>query len=241
MSALSLPISETFLSIQGEGKLTGVPSFFIRTSGCNLRCRWCDTPYASWNPEGTQRTIDDLVRETLASGARHTVITGGEPMIFEPIASLCAQLQQHAIHITIETAGTVFLNAPFDLMSISPKLSTSTPLEGDERDPAGTWRERHEQRRTNIPALQSLIDAARTPGRDLQLKFVACAPADLAEIDALLAQLTAWTPGDVMLMPEGVTTPDPAATRWIVDACLDRGWRYCRRLHIDLFGNRRGT
>jgi 7-carboxy-7-deazaguanine synthase len=73
------------------------------------------------------------------------------------------------------------------------------------------------------------------------LKFVACTPEDLAEIDALLARLERWTPGDVMLMPEGVIAPDPAATRWVVDACLDRGWRYCRRLHIDLFGNRRGT
>lgn len=237
-----LPISETFLSIQGEGKLTGVPSFFIRTSGCNLRCRWCDTPYASWNPEGGQRTIDELVRETLSSGARHAVLTGGEPMIFPPLIELGTALQRHDIHITIETAGTVFLDAPFDLMSISPKLSTSTPLEGDPRDPTGAWRKRHDERRTSTTALQSLIDAARaSPARDLQLKFVACAPADLAEIDALLARLTGWTPGDVMLMPEGVATPDPAATRWVIDACLERGWRYCRRLHIDLFGNRRGT
>ena len=241
MSAAVLPISETFLSIQGEGKLTGVASFFVRVSGCNLRCRWCDTPYASWSPDGGPRGIDDIVRETLASEARHAVVTGGEPMIFEATRELCERLRAHGVHVTIETAGTVALDAPFDLMSISPKLSSSTPREGDPRDPAGVWRVRHDERRINAPALQRLIDAARAPGRDLQLKFVACAPGDLAEIDALLARLAGWTPGDVMLMPEGVTTPDPAATRWVVDACLERGWRYCRRLHIDLFGNRRGT
>ena len=65
----TLPISETFFSVQGEGKLTGVPSFFIRTSGCNLRCTWCDTPYASWNPERTIRSVDELVDEVVASGA----------------------------------------------------------------------------------------------------------------------------------------------------------------------------
>jgi 7-carboxy-7-deazaguanine synthase len=56
-------ISEIFYSIQGEGELTGVPSVFIRTSGCNLRCRWCDTPYASWKPEGAERSIDSILEE----------------------------------------------------------------------------------------------------------------------------------------------------------------------------------
>ena len=72
----SLPISETFVSIQGEGKLTGVPSWFCRVSGCNLRCSWCDTPYASWKPEGTRRTVDELLAEAKASGVHHAVLTG---------------------------------------------------------------------------------------------------------------------------------------------------------------------
>ena len=74
-------ISEVFYSLQGEGSLVGVPSVFIRTSGCNLRCAWCDTPYASWNPEGKNRSIDELIAEIDRHPTEHVVLTGGEPMI----------------------------------------------------------------------------------------------------------------------------------------------------------------
>ena len=66
-----MKIAELFYSIQGEGKLVGVPSVFVRASGCNLRCTWCDTPYASWNPEGADVPVDQIVRRVLAFGARH--------------------------------------------------------------------------------------------------------------------------------------------------------------------------
>lgn len=232
----TLPISEAFLSLQGEGKLTGVPSWFIRLSGCNLRCSWCDTPYASWNPEGEQQSIADIVRAAANSGARHAVVTGGEPMIFPKLPDLCAQLKDAGMHITIETAGTVFVETPCDLMSISPKLSNSTPT-GDPRDPTGAWAKRHEARRLNPEALQQLIDTSP----DRQLKFVVTGPTDLAEIDALLAGLRGLDPADIMLMPEGATTPDPESIRWVVDLCLARGWRLCWRLHAQLFGDTRGT
>lgn len=233
----TLPISETFVSIQGEGKLTGTPSWFCRLSGCNLRCTWCDTPYASWNPEGTKRTIDDLVEEAAASGVKHAVLTGGEPMIFPDLVPLSNRLARGGMHITIETAGTVTLpGVSCHLMSLSPKLANSTPVD-DARDPKGVWAERHEQRRLNYAALNELI--ASTPER--QLKFVVSGPGDLAEIDGVLAQLRGCNPGDIMLMPEGVTVPDPGSVRWVVDACLARGWHYCPRLHIQLFGDTRGT
>jgi 7-carboxy-7-deazaguanine synthase len=243
--ASSLLISETFTSVQGEGKLTGMPSFFIRLSGCNLRCRWCDTPYASWSPEGDAATIDSLIEAAIASGVGHVVLTGGEPMLFEAAGELCRRLSQatprvgssRGFHITIETAGTIARDWHCDLFSISPKLADSTPLEGDPRDPSGAWRARHEERRINLPALQHLLDR---PG-DHQLKFVVSNPADLAEIESLLAKLRGWTPGDVMLMPEGVKSPSPASTEWVVRECVARGWRYCHRLHIELFGNTRGT
>lgn len=233
----ALPISETFTSVQGEGKLAGVPSFFIRTSGCNLRCAWCDTPYASWTPEGGTVPIADLVARARGSGVRHVVVTGGEPMIFPQTRALCEQLRAAGLHITIETAGTVDQPVACDLMSISPKLSNSTPRTGDPRDPRGEWRERHEQRRLNLGALQGLLDAFPTR----QLKFVVASPADLAEIESILARLRGIEPEDVLLMPEGVTLPTAECKGWMVRECVARNWRYCPRLHIELFGNTRGT
>ena len=232
----TLPVAETFVSIQGEGKLTGVPSWFVRVAGCNLRCAWCDTPYASWQPQGEQRTVVALLEEADRVGMRHAVLTGGEPMIFEPIAELSRGLAAKGIHVTIETAGTVHRPVHCDLLSLSPKLANSTPT-NDPRDPHGVWAQRHEQRRLNLDALHALL--GDHPER--QAKFVVASAADLPEIEALLEELPQLDAGDVLLMPEGVTTPDPAGLGWLVEACLAKGWRYCHRLQIDLFGNRKGT
>jgi 7-carboxy-7-deazaguanine synthase len=236
VSTPSLPISETFVSIQGEGKLTGVPSWFCRVAGCNLRCSWCDTPYASWEPKGENRTIEGLLAEAGASGVRHAVLTGGEPMIFEPIADLARGLADIGVHVTIETAGTVHRPVRCDLLSLSPKLANSTPS-GDSRDPTGALARRHEARRLNFDALHALL----ADHADRQVKFVVSSPADLPEIEGVLARLPEIAPGDVMLMPEGIELPDPLGLGWLVEACIGRGWRYCHRLHIELFGNRRGT
>ena len=84
----ALKIAELFYSLQGEGALLGVPSFFIRTSGCNLRCAWCDTPYTSWQPEGAELSLDQILDEVRAHPMRHVVVTGGEPMIAPGIIKL---------------------------------------------------------------------------------------------------------------------------------------------------------
>lgn len=233
----SLPISETFTSIQGEGKLTGVPSFFIRVSGCNLRCTWCDTPYASWDPERSSMSLDSLLVQARSSGTRHVVLTGGEPMLFDAIVPLAQRLREAAFHITIETAGTIARTAILcDLWSISPKLAHSTPV-GDPRDSTGRWALLHEERRLNLPALRALLEQ---PG-DHQLKFVVSSPSDLIEIETLLRSLGPVDTADVLLMPEGIAPPLPGSLDWLVAACVRRGFRLCRRLHLDLFGHRRGT
>src|SRR5438067_9132328 len=101
-------IAEVFYSIQGEGELTGVPSVFVRTSGCNLRCSWCDTKYASWSPEGEEMSVDAILDRVLGyPAARHCVLTGGEPMLAKGIHELAAKLRELGKHITIETAGTL--------------------------------------------------------------------------------------------------------------------------------------
>ncbi len=236
MSAPSLPIAETFVSIQGEGKLTGTPSWFVRVAGCNLRCTWCDTPYASWSPQGEHHSIEDLLAEAQGHGVRHAVLTGGEPMIFDAIEDLSLGLKNLGIHVTIETAGTVHRPVHCDLLSLSPKLSNSTPV-NDDRDPSGTWAKRHEQRRLNMDSIEALL----ADHEERQLKFVVASPSDLAEINDLVGSLDGVAPGDVMLMPEGVVVPEPDTQGWILEACLERGWRYCHRLHIQIFGNLPGT
>ena len=102
-------IAELYESIQGEGVLTGTPSVFLRASGCNLRCGFCDTPYASWSPEGDDLSVDEIIERTLAFSATHIVITGGEPMLFAEMIPLCDRLREAGRHITIETAGDPLL------------------------------------------------------------------------------------------------------------------------------------
>jgi len=227
-----LRIAEIFSSVQGEGIWTGVPSVFIRISGCNLRCVWCDTPYASWNPEGPIRAVEDLVDELGASPIDHVVITGGEPMLFEATEALANGLRARGKKITIETAGTIFRILPCDLMSISPKLANSTPHETD-------WAERHEFMRLNVPVLQGLIDTY-----NVQLKFVVNPEAgdDLSEIEELLRHLTGVRPERVLLMPEGTDSSTlHRRARMLVEPAMARNWRLTSRMHIDLFGNTKGT
>jgi len=229
-----MKVSELFYSIQGEGKLLGVPSVFVRASGCNLRCVWCDTPYASWNPEGENLDVAQIVRRVNQFNAKHVVVTGGEPMIMPDIVELCAALKETGHHITIETAATVFENVAVDLASLSPKLSNSTPIDRD----GGRFAAAHEKQRINIPVIQRFIDSSP----DFQLKFVVSANADLVEINSLLDRLTGWKPADVLLMPEGT---DQATLNnragWVSEICKQTGYRYCPRLHVQLYGNKRGT
>jgi 7-carboxy-7-deazaguanine synthase len=228
-------ISETFYSLQGEGELTGVPSVFIRTAGCNLRCNWCDTPYASWQPEGVERSLEELVAEVRRHPARHVVLTGGEPMIAKGIRDLAAALRADGRHITIETAATVAPDGiACDLASLSPKLRNSLP---DDRLSAA-WRERHEATRWQPDAVRAWIDAY-----PYQFKFVVSSPADVEELETLLASLDRDIPRHkILLMPEAVSL-DRLRERaaWLGDLCKARGYRYAHRLHIELYGNKRGT
>ena len=228
-------ISETFYSLQGEGELTGVPSVFIRTSGCNLRCNWCDTPYASWNPEGSERMVDDLVAEVRATPTRHVVLTGGEPMIAKNIRELAAALRAAGQHITIETAATVAPDGiACDLASMSPKLGNSTP---DARL-SDAWRARHEATRWNPDVVRAWVD-----GYTYQFKFVVSTPEDVAELEGLIGSLGRDIPRHkILLMPEAITLEKMRErAAWLGELCKERGYRYAHRLHIELYGNKRGT
>jgi 7-carboxy-7-deazaguanine synthase len=156
------------------------------------------------------------------------VITGGEPMIAAGIGDLTRRFTQH---ITVETAGTVDVDVRCDLMSISPKLANSTPHERD----GGRWAAQHDRLRYQPEVLKRLI--GRYP---YQLKFVIAAPSDLEEVGAIVREIGASNER-VLLMGEGV---DPAVLRersgWLVEICKREGYRFSPRLHIELWGNRRG-
>lgn len=226
-------IAEIFHSIQGEGKLVGVPSVFIRTSGCNLRCVWCDSPYTSWKPEGEDISIDEILRQTASYNCRHVVLTGGEPLIAPGVEELTRCLREAGHHLTIETAATVCADVECDLVSISPKLANSTPHLRED----GKYAAAHEKNRINLDTIRRLMQFP-----DYQLKFVVDRPEDMTEIDALLDLLEHFDPASVLLMPQGVTSEELAARApWLADLCKQRGFRFCPRLHIALYGNKRGT
>jgi 7-carboxy-7-deazaguanine synthase len=223
-------IAEVFNSVQGEGRYLGVPSTFIRTSGCNLRCWFCDTPYTSWNPEGDQQSVAELVQQATDYATEHVVITGGEPMLVQEVVTLTQELKARGHVITIETAGTVDLPVVADLMSISPKMLNSVPR-GTE------WAERHDQRRHVPNVIRRLVR-----DYDYQLKFVVDSLADLAEIETWLVGFPEVAPENVYLMPQGIEANGlREKLEWIGPEAQRRGWRVTRRLHVELFGNKRGT
>jgi len=246
----ALPINELFESLQGEGVLAGVPSVFIRTSGCNLRCWFCDSYHTSWEPTHAWMGLEEIVDAVAEFDANHVVLTGGEPLIHDASISLINRLADRGYHITVETNGTI---APppetaIDLASISPKLASSTPT--PERPPAGgevaadesaavdDWQQRHEANRIDYDALAAFIE--RFP---FQLKFVLTGRGDLPEIETLIDGLRARTETgiadtDVLLMPEGQTRSQLAETRReVAEVAVESGYRYTPRLHVDLWND----
>lgn len=237
---MRLRLNERFVSLQGEGLLVGTPSTFVRLTGCNLRCAWCDSARTSWNPQGEWVSVDDVV-QGCRSGPRHVVITGGEPLLQPGVVELSQRLGQAGHHVTFETAGTVWREGLHcDLMSLSPKLAHATPHERDAK-----WAARHEALRFQPFVLRQLLMA-----HDWQLKFVVRTAADetlagdVEEIRAMLRQLgVPETRRDrVLLMPECIepTALGPAYAR-LTPVCTEHGYVLGQRLHIAIFGHTPGT
>lgn len=226
-------ISEIFFSVQGEGRLAGVPSVFIRTNGCNLRCTWCDTPYTSWHPQGDEIMLGPLLANVRKHWCGHVVITGGEPMLAPELQELCEAIRGIEHHITIETNGTIFKPLACDLMSISPKLANSTP---PKKGKGAKFSDHHEELRYQPEVIRQLIGAY-----DYQLKFVVKEQTDLEEVKQIVDEVGADS-GRVLLMPEG-TRPKELQQRsqWIVEACKYYRYRFSPRLHVHIWGNKRGV
>ncbi|QZP38028.1 7-carboxy-7-deazaguanine synthase QueE [Halobaculum magnesiiphilum] len=255
----ALPINELFASLQGEGKLAGVPSTFVRTSGCNLRCWFCDSYHTSWEPTHAWMGVEDVVAAVDERDPDHVVLTGGEPTIHEESFELLRRLGDD-YHLTVETNGTVVPpeDTPIDLASISPKLATSTPTpdrppagaggdgvadaadaEAADADPKATdWTERHEANRIDVDALVTLVERYES-----QLKFVVTGPEDMSEITDLVEHVrdaaSVQIPDhEVLLMPEGQTREQLAETRTTVaELAAEYGFRYTPRIHVDLWND----
>jgi 7-carboxy-7-deazaguanine synthase len=226
-------IAEIYLSIQGEGFLTGTESVFVRASGCNLRCWFCDTPFASWTPEGEDLSTAEIVAQVEEHHCRHVVLTGGEPMLFAELVPLAAVLRRRGYHVTIETAGTLDLPVECDLISLSPKLANSTP--SPRRQPR--WSRRHNETR-NVPhVIRRLVR-----DYEYQVKFVIDGPADCKEVREYLDRFPEIDRGRVMLMPQGTDAELLARqAEWLRPYCDETGFRFCPRRQIEWFGLVRGT
>ncbi len=226
-------ISEIFYSIQGEGRLSGAPSVFIRTSGCNLRCVWCDTPYTSWSPDGKEMGLDEILHAIESYPLDHVVLTGGEPLLSLEIEDLSVRLKTAGAHVTIETAATIFKPVSCDLVSMSPKLSNSTPWQKQN----GRFAAMHDQHRLNYNVVQQFIDSY-----DYQLKFVVDHEQDFAEVRQIVDALKNVDTSRVLIMAQARNRRQlHQKSRWIVELCKKFGYGYSPRLHIELYGNRRGV
>ena len=227
-----MKIAELFYSIQGEGPWMGVPCVFIRFSGCHLRCAWCDTPYASWHPEGNELSLDDLLEQVQKWPQAAVVITGGEPFLFPILPELCQRLKSMGHAVAIETSGSLYQSVVCDLLVISPKMASSDP------DPVRYPSEysRHRKGRENLVPLAQLLKEHPTS----VLKCVVGGPTDFTDAQEL-AQSMALPPSRLWFMPLGTTSLqlDQIGTQ-VAQWALDLGARYSDRLHVRLWGNAKG-
>lgn len=224
-------VSEIFESVQGEGVSLGLPSVFLRLSHCNLRCTWCDTKYTwDWQHYDVRKEVHECSLSQVANAIRalqprNLVVTGGEPLLQQAaVANLLPRLGSEWT-TEVETAGTVSptasLKAAITQWNVSPKLANSgNPLEKRLRTEA-------------FEVFSSLSNA--------YFKFVIASSADLSEVSDLVTRFNI-PPNRVMLMPEATHTEQlNVLSRTLVDLCIQRGYRLGYRLHVALWGQKRGV
>ncbi|MEI8079064.1 MAG: 7-carboxy-7-deazaguanine synthase QueE, partial [bacterium] len=200
----------------------------VRVAGCNLCCVWCDTPYASRPGISSEPLTPAQIVSRIRTfpKTRHVVLTGGEPMLALGLPELARCLRDAGFHLTIETNATLPpASIACDLASLSPKLAHAFPSDQPVHAP-------------DPAIIQEWLDAYAC-----QLKFVIVGAADLSAILALLERLPRPPPPDrVLLMPRGATRQELARHRRpVAELCKQHGFRYCPRLHIELYGGRRGV
>jgi len=241
------PINELYPCIQGEGRYTGIPHILIRMSGCKLRCQFadsfCDTWYSSWKPEKGSFSLNDIISFYKKNKhIRHTMVTGGGPTANpQLLKELCKIAKSYHHHVTIETEGSEFVQTEADFISLSPKLKSSVPIAGSLKPWGGVVTEsevaRHERFRADYSSMILLIESHP----DYQLKPVVTSKQDLVEIKDIQDKLK--IPNEkVYLMPEGMTAKTLEVNRlWLAEYCIDQGYNFTDRLHIIIYGDKRGV
>jgi 7-carboxy-7-deazaguanine synthase len=230
MDTDTLLVAEVFgPTWQGEGPSLGNRAGFIRLGLCNLDCQWCDTPYTwDWSTydkdaELSRSTIAELVAEVEKMDVPLLVITGGEPLMQQEAVIGLLRALPEGLRIEIETNGTIQprpeLTELVDRFNVSPKLSSSGV---------------RQVKRRKYPVLR----AFRQSGKAVY-KFVASSVDDLEEIDEVVA---AAGLDQVYVMAEGTSAPVVVErTRELADAVLAKGWNLTTRLHVLIWGERRGV
>lgn len=216
-------IAETFYSIQGEGATAGLPSVFVRLQGCSVGCGWCDTKY-SWDPAGGHEvSLPGLLDEIAAFPCRRVVVTGGEPLESPLFGPLAAALAERGYAVEVETSGT--REPPADAAA-TIQWNVSVKLAG-----SGVA----DDTRINPTAIRAFL------AREAWWKFVVGQPGEIGEV-LRLAERFALPRERVLLQPEGLRAEELAArTPWLVEACKTHGFRFSPRLHIVIWGARRGV
>ncbi|MFC1522896.1 7-carboxy-7-deazaguanine synthase QueE [Elusimicrobiota bacterium] len=223
-----MKINEIFFSVQGEGKFTGLPSVFVRTSHCNLRCSYCDTPSASHKPIGNDISISQIFAHiTEISRCKNVVITGGEPFIQEGLPLLCTELKRAQYHVTIETNATIFSHVNADLVSMSPKLSNSIPKNNSQTAKI------HGANYLKRAAIRQFMKYYDCPGiSDYQIKFVISRKEDILEVLNIITELEIPKP-KIFLMPESKTIEDyNSKIDWLKHLCAVNQISFSPRLQL---------
>lgn len=228
----ALRVAEVFgPTAQGEGPHVGHVSAFLRLSGCNLSCSWCDTPYTwDWtrydeSAESTDRDVDELAVELNAFHVERIILTGGEPLIQQNrLPALLAQVVQP---VDVETNGTIAPSADMqelvDLFVVSPKIGPSS----------GQQTKEVVQRSYSTDLFAQLAHSDRAV-----FKYVA---RDRADLDAIAKHVARFRIPAPYVMPEA-RTPGQLVERTaaIADDVIARGWRLGTRLHVLAWGDERG-
>jgi 7-carboxy-7-deazaguanine synthase len=212
----NMKINEIFKSVQGEGLLMGVPTLFIRTAGCDLRCVWCDTPYALLESQGTEWSLDAIISETERHGTSDVCLTGGDPLMqMDDSLKLIAALIAKGYRVLLETSGAY----PIEHMPFTERLIISMDL----KLPGSGMEDRN--RFENISFLRKWD----------QLKFIIAGRKDYDYAKRLLSEYDIHC--EVIATPVGGKD-----LRWLAERVLEDNLkiRVLPQMHKYIWGDERG-